>query len=134
MAEKREVKKSARGDCAGLFFRAHTVDSQSLLVTRQVRNYYVYIMSNRTHTLYIGVTDNLYRRVEEHRAGTLGGFTSKYKVRRLVYFEHTDDVGAAIAREKQLKNWRRAKKIRLIEAMNPTWTDLSRELFGEIES
>ncbi len=98
-----------------------------------MRNYYVYIMSNRTHTLYIGVTNNLYRRVEEHRAGTYGGFTSKYKMRRLVYFEHTNDIGAAIAREKQLKNWRREKKIALIERMNPTWSDLSRELFGEVE-
>ena len=94
-----------------------------------MRNYYVYIMSNRTHTLYIGVTNNLYRRVEEHRAGTYGGFTSKYKMRRLVYFEHTNDIGAAIAREKQLKNWRREKKIALIEKMNPTWSDLGRELF-----
>ena len=86
-----------------------------------MRDYYIYIMSNRTHVLYIGVTNDLYRRVEEHRAGTLGGFTSKYKLRRLVYFEHTDDVGAAIAREKQLKNWRREKKIALIERMNPAW-------------
>jgi putative endonuclease len=98
-----------------------------------MRNYYVYIMSNRTHVLYIGVTNDLYRRVEEHREGTFGGFTSKYKLRRLVYFEHTDDIGAAIAREKQLKNWRREKKIALIERMNPTWSDLSRELFGEVE-
>ncbi len=98
-----------------------------------MRDYYVYIMSNRTCTLNIGVTNNLYRRVEEHRAGILGGFTSKYKLRRLVYFEHTNDIGAAIAREKQLKNWRREKKIILIERLNPTWTDLSRELLGEIE-
>ncbi len=98
-----------------------------------MRDYYVYIMSNRTRTLYIGVTNNLLRRVEEHLAGKLGGFTSKYKLRRLVYFEHTNDIGAAIAREKQLKNWRREKKINLIERLNPTWTDLSRELFGEIE-
>ena len=99
-----------------------------------MRDYYVYIMSNRTHTLYIGVTNDLFRRVEEHRAGALGGFTSKYKLRRLVYFEHTNDIGAAIAREKQLKNWRREKKITLIEQLNPTWTDLSRELFGEMEA
>jgi len=99
-----------------------------------MRDYYVYIMSNRTHTLYIGVTNDLYRRVEEHRAGTVGGFTSKYKVRRLVYFEHTNDIGAAIAREKQLKNWRREKKVALIEKLNPKWSDLSRELFAEIGS
>jgi putative endonuclease len=97
-----------------------------------MRDYYVYIMSNRTHVLYIGVTNDLLRRVEEHRAGASGGFTSKYKLRRLVYYEHSDDVVAAIAREKQLKNWRREKKITLIERMNPTWSDLSRELFGEV--
>jgi putative endonuclease len=97
-----------------------------------MRDYYVYIMSNRTHVLYIGVTNDLLRRVEEHRAGTLGGFTSKYKLRRLVYYEHSNDVVAAIAREKQLKNWRREKKITLIEKMNPTWSDLSREMFGEV--
>jgi putative endonuclease len=84
--------------------------------------------------LYIGVTNDLYRRVEEHRAGTLGGFTSKYKVRRLVFYEHYNDICLAIAREKQLKNWRREKKIILIERMNPAWSDLSREIFGEIES
>jgi putative endonuclease len=98
-----------------------------------MRDYYVYIMSNRTHTLYIGVTNDLYRRLEEHRAGTSGGFTSKYKLRRLVYFEHTNEIGAAIAREKQLKNWRREKKIALIERMNPSWSDLSRQLFAEFE-
>jgi putative endonuclease len=99
-----------------------------------MRNYYVYIMSNRTHTLYVGVTSNLYRRIEEHRAGTFGGFTSKYKIHRLVFYEHYEDIGLAIAREKQLKNWRREKKITLIERMNPSWSDLSRELFGEVES
>jgi len=96
-----------------------------------MRNYFVYIMSNRTHTLYLGVTSNLMRRVEEHRAGTFAGFTSKYKVRRLVYFEYGEDIGLAIDREKQIKNWRREKKIALIERMNPSWSDLSRELFGE---
>jgi len=98
-----------------------------------MRDYYVYIMSNRTHVLYIGVTNDLLRRVEEHREGILGGFTSKYKLRRLVYYEHSNDVVAAIAREKQLKNWRREKRIALIERMNPTWSDLSREMFGEVE-
>ncbi len=90
-------------------------------------------MSNRTHVLYIGVSNGLLRRVEEHRAGTLGGCTSKYKLKRLVYWEHYEDIGFAIAREKQLKNWLREKKITLIEGMNPTWTDLSRELFADAE-
>jgi putative endonuclease len=91
-------------------------------------------MSNRTHTLYVGVRSDLYRRVEEHRAGAFGGFTSKYKVRRLVYFEHYEDIGLAIAREKQNKNWRREKQLTLIERMNPSWSDFTRELFGEQES
>jgi len=93
------------------------------------RDYYVYIMSNRTHVLYIGVTNDLERRVLEHRSGTFGGFTSKYKLKRLVYFEDSEDINAAIAREKQLKHWRREKKSALIEKMNPTWSDLSRDWF-----
>jgi len=77
------------------------------------------------------VTNDLYRRVEEQRAGTLGGFTSKYKLRRLVYFEHTDDVGAVIAREKQLKNWRREEMIALIERMNPGVRSQSRVVWRD---
>ena len=88
-------------------------------------NYYVYIATNRSGTLYIGMTNDLVRRMNEHRAGELEGFTKRYNITRLVYFEHTPDVTAAIAREKQLKGWRRNKKIRLIEKMNPNWRDLS---------
>jgi putative endonuclease len=85
-------------------------------------------MSSRTHTLYIGVTNDLIRRIDEHRSGEFAGFTAKYKVNRLVYFEQYDDIGAAIAREKQLKNWRREKKIALVRSTNPGWTDLSLDL------
>ncbi len=95
------------------------------------RNYYIYIMTNRTHTLYVGVTNDLYRRVEEHRAKINPGFTTKYKIDRLVYFEHFEDIGDAIAREKEIKGWLRRKKIALIEAQNPKWSDLSRQLFSE---
>ena len=90
-----------------------------------MKRYYVYIMSNRSRTLYIGVTNDLVRRVYQHRQRLIPGFTSRYNIDQLVYYEVTDDIRAAIAREKQLKGWLRAKKIALIEAMNPEWDDLS---------
>jgi len=90
--------------------------------------YYVYIMSNRTRRLYIGVTNDLQRRVYEHKHRLVPGFTSKYFLERLVYFEDTSDIGAAIAREKELKGWRRSKKIALVQRVNPHWSDLSRDL------
>ena len=85
---------------------------------------YVYIMTNRTRRLYIG----LHRRVYEHKHRLVPGFSSKYFLERLVYFEDTDDVGAAITREKELKGWRRSKKIALIQRVNSQWPDLSRDL------
>jgi len=90
--------------------------------------YYIYIMTNRTRRLYIGVTNDLHRRVYEHKHRLVHGFTSKYFLERLVYFEETDDVGAAIAREKELKGWRRSKKIALMQKVNAQWSDLSRDL------
>jgi putative endonuclease len=85
----------------------------------------VYIMANAPNgTLYVGVTSDLVRRVAEHRTGSLRGFTSQYGIKRLVYFESHDDINAAIAREKQLKKWRRDWKIDLIEQKNPHWDDL----------
>ena len=90
--------------------------------------YYVYILSNWDDSvLYIGVTSNLQRRLYEHRNGLADGFTKKYNVHKLVYFEQTNDVYSAISREKQLKNWRRSKKNDLISQTNPNWTDLSAE-------
>ena len=88
-------------------------------------NYYVYIVASRSHVLYIGMTNNLRRRVWEHRTGVCPGFTQKYRCHRLVWFESYVTVTLAIAREKQLKNWSRSKKITLIERENPTWCDLS---------
>ena len=87
-------------------------------------NYYVYIATNRSRTLYTGVTNDLVRRMAEHRASEIDGFTKKYRIKRLVYYQHTTDVNAAIAREKQIKKWRREKKLKLIEQMNPQWRDL----------
>ena len=88
--------------------------------------YFVYILSNwNDSVLYIGITSNLPRRLYEHRNHLADGFTKKYNVHKLVYFEDTNDVHAAIAREKQLKGWRREKKNALISKSNPQWLDLS---------
>jgi putative endonuclease len=91
--------------------------------------YYVYILaSKRSGTLYIGVTSNLVKRVYEHKNDLTDGFTKKYKVHNLVYYETTDDVESAIRREKQLKRWKRDWKIELIEKQNPEWRDLYSDL------
>jgi putative endonuclease len=87
-------------------------------------NFWVYILSNRSHVLYIGVTNNLGKRVTQHRKPTPGSFTTRYKITRLVYFERYQYINNAIAREKELKRWTRAQKIALIESMNPTWEEL----------
>ena len=87
--------------------------------------YSTYIVCSRSGTLYIGMTNNLYRRVLEHKGGEVEGFASKYHCDRLVYYEDFDDVLKAIGREKQLKGWRRSKKIALIESTNPRWEDLA---------
>ncbi len=92
-----------------------------------MKQYYVYIMTNKSRTLYTGVTNDLERRVYEHKQKLLPGFTAKYNINRLVYFESSQDVQAAISREKQLKGWLRRKKIALIESVNPEWKDLSIE-------
>ena len=93
--------------------------------------YCVYIMTNRYHTtLYTGVTNDLQRRVYEHKNHVVKGFTSKYKVEKLVYFEVTGDVEVAIAREKQIKGGSRQDKIDLIGGMNPGWVDLGNEVLG----
>jgi len=82
-------------------------------------------MCSRSGTLYTGITSDLKRRVDEHKWKALPGFTRRYNVRRLVYFEWTEDAGAALAREKEIKGWRRAKKLALIESVNAQWADLS---------
>ena len=92
--------------------------------------YYVYILSSRRRTLYIGVTGDLPRRLYEHRHKILEGFTKRYNVTQLVYLESTTDVRAAISREKQIKKWSRAKKVALVRSMNPEWKDLAPELLG----
>ena len=93
-------------------------------MSRTMKQYFVYILTNRSDGLYVGVTSDIERRVAEHKLKVAEGFTSKYNVSTLVYYEATSDVHAAIAREKQIKGWRRAKKIALIESVNPQWRDL----------
>jgi len=87
--------------------------------------YFVYLMASPTGTLYVGMTNNLERRVFEHKNGIIEGFTKKYGCTKLIYFEETNDVYAAISREKEIKKWRREKKELLIKDMNPGWHDLS---------
>jgi putative endonuclease len=89
------------------------------------RAYHVYIMASRSRVLYVGVTGNLARRLREHRLGLLPGFTRRYRVKHLVYLESTPNVADALAREKQIKGWTRARKIALIESQNPGWQDLA---------
>ena len=90
-----------------------------------MRTYYVYLLASRSRVLYTGVTNNLARRVNEHKRGFNAGFTSRYRVTRLVYFEEFADIRDAIAREKEIKGWKRSRKTSLIEERNPTWDDLA---------
>ncbi len=96
---------------------------------REQKTYFVYIMSNRSKTLYTGMTNSLIRRVYEHKLGTGSVFAAKYKLDRLVYFERFMDVHNAIEREKVIKGWLRVKKIALIVSVNPAWRDLSLEWY-----
>lgn len=101
----------------------------SIIIHMASLHYYVYILaSKRNGTLYIGVTSDLVRRTGEHRNGAVEGFTKKYHVDKLVWYEETGDVISAIAREKSLKKWNRQWKLNMIEAQNPEWKDLSEEL------
>ena len=93
------------------------------------KEYHVYIMTNKSRTLYTGVTNDLIRRVYEHKNKLIKGFTSKYNIQFLVYYETTSSVDSAIKREKQIKGWLRAKKIALIDSVNPEWKDLSEVWF-----
>lgn len=95
------------------------------------RTYCVYILASRSRNLYTGVTNNLKRRMIEHRDGLVPGFTSRYRISRLVHFEQFGDIRVAIAREKEIKAWRREKKIWLIERQNPKWEDLAEKLVEE---
>ncbi len=96
-------------------------------------DFWVYIVTNQTDSvLYIGVTNDLSRRLNEHRSGEIPGFTADYRCHKLVYWEHYSDVEEAIAREKQLKRWSRKRKVELIDRVNPRWFDLFGEISGNI--
>jgi putative endonuclease len=95
--------------------------------------YYIYFMSNRSKTIYIGVTGPFRKRVWQHKTGQFEGFTKRYKLDRLVYFEKYKNVHAALAREKQLKRWTRIKKIQLVVSMNPTWKDLAEHWYPDLQ-
>jgi putative endonuclease len=95
------------------------------------RSYYVYLLTNwNNKVMYVGVTSDLGRRIYEHKNKVLKGFTEQYNIHKLVYFEHTSDVTAALEREKEIKKWRREKKNNLVQDQNPAWKDLSEE-WGE---
>ena len=98
---------------------------------RNERQYCVYIITNRYNTiLYTGVTNDLHRRIIEHKEKAFEGFTAKYNVYKLVFYEVTSNVHAAITREKQIKGWLRRRKRKLVTGFNPKWKDLSKELFN----
>lgn len=109
----------------GLSFRPKR-EIRIFLLRKILNNYYIYILANWTNSvIYIGVTNNLSRRLFEHKNKLLDGFTKKYNLDKLVYFETYNDINEAILREKELKKWRREKKNNLIESLNPDWRDLS---------
>lgn len=95
------------------------------------QRFFVYILASRSRFLYTGVTRDLHRRVHQHRVGEIPGFTRKYHVTRLVFFEETPSARSAFDRERQVKGWKRCKKIQLIEAFNPGWQDLADKWYSE---
>ncbi len=97
------------------------------------KSYYVYIMASRSLNLYTGVTNSIYQRALQHKSGEIDGFTKKYNINRLVYYEMFEHIGNAIAREKQVKAWTRAKRLALIKSINPTWQDSAEEWGGKTE-
>ena len=95
-----------------------------------MKNYYVYLLTNwNNKVMYVGMTNNLERRVYEHKNKLVNGFTKKYNVNKLVYFEESSDVNAVLSREKEIKKWRREKKDNLVLSSNPEWKDLSEEWY-----
>ena len=94
-----------------------------------MKSYFVYILANNGKMLYAGITSNLEKRIYEHKHHLINGYTKRYNINKLVYFEETNDVNVALEREKQVKGWLRKKKIALIESVNPEWQDLAETLF-----
>jgi putative endonuclease len=105
--------------------RKHRIIKENPGTRENMKTYYIYIMTNRSGTLYVGMTNDLVKRVYQHKKKMVEGFTQRYNIDRLVYFEETNDVRVAQERERQLKGWLRLKKLDLIKGMNPEWKDLS---------
>ena len=95
---------------------------------------FVYVLASKTRAMYVGVTNDLVRRVWEHRSGAVAGFTRRYGVDKLVHYEACVDPAGAISREKQIKGWARVKKVAMIESLNPTWNDLAKPWFVDVSS
>jgi putative endonuclease len=123
------MRKPRAGLQESSFSRVLCVEESSL--SREQRTYYTYIMSSPSGTLYVGMTNSIYARVMQHRSKETPGFTARYDVTRLVYYEEFSYVLSAIRREKQIKSWTRTRKIALVESINPKWKDLS-EGWGEL--
>ncbi len=104
------------------------------MAVKKQKQFYVYILVNKTGTLYSGITNDLLRRVSEHKRGKVAGFTKRYNVNRLIYYEETNNVQDALNREKQIKGWTRKKKLDLVRTTNPTFKDLSIDWFDGDDS
>ena len=100
---------------------------------RNPQQYYVYMLASKTRRLYIGMTSDLEGRLQEHRTKAVEGFTSRYNIDRLVWYEVTTSAVDAVAREREIKGWRREKKVELIESENPSWTDLAKDWWSVVE-
>ena len=126
---------SCRGVIKQLSFRPSEASGETCLLSKipikkgLVKTLYVYIIASRSGTLYVGVTSDIKRRVYEHKQHLIPGFTDKYNIDRLLYVEAIGDPASAINREKQIKKWRREKKVALIDSLNPGWDDLSEEWY-----
>jgi len=123
LGDKINVISTERSEWRNLFIQENSNQKNS------VKTLYVYIMASKSGTLYVGVTSDIKRRVYEHKQHLIPGFTDKYNVDRLLYVEQIRDPASAIRREKQIKRWRREKKVTLIDSVNPGWEDLSRDWY-----
>jgi putative endonuclease len=126
-SNRSTVSRPATSDCHPELAKDLTTfpRTSEMPYTTTQRQYFVYIMSSQTQVLYVGVTNNLELRVQQHKHGVGSAFTSRYRTRSLVFYEETSDVHAALAREREIKGWKRQRKIALIESDNPDWRDLS---------
>ena len=124
-SKKSNSNSNSNGSCGG----EAIAEVRMFAMPQREYEFYVYILGSRSRNLYIGMTNNLRRRVAEHREHRPGAYTAQYNIDRLLYFERFQYVRSAIAREKELKDWNRARKIELIEKVNPTWEDPAVELF-----